>query len=56
MFIEVNKFVSIDDLIHGMLVQSGNDATVALAEHIAGDRKNVRSIYEPSRQRIEDGK
>ncbi|HIG79714.1 MAG TPA: D-alanyl-D-alanine carboxypeptidase, partial [Cycloclasticus sp.] len=39
MFIEVNKFVSIDDLIHGMLVQSGNDATVALAEHIAGDEK-----------------
>ncbi|MBL4744115.1 MAG: D-alanyl-D-alanine carboxypeptidase, partial [Cycloclasticus sp.] len=37
MFVEVNKFVSIDDLIHGMLVQSGNDATVALAEHIAGD-------------------
>ncbi|ORU91898.1 MAG: D-alanyl-D-alanine carboxypeptidase [Cycloclasticus sp. symbiont of Bathymodiolus heckerae] len=37
MFIEVDKFVSVDDLLHGMLVQSGNDATVALAEHIAGD-------------------
>ena len=37
MFVEVNKFVTVDDLIHGMLVQSGNDATVALAEHIAGD-------------------
>ncbi len=37
MFVEVNTVVSIDDLLHGMLVQSGNDATVALAEHIAGD-------------------
>ena len=27
MFVEVNKFVSIDKLLHGMLVQSGNDAT-----------------------------
>ncbi|HIF17722.1 MAG TPA: D-alanyl-D-alanine carboxypeptidase [Cycloclasticus sp.] len=44
MFIEVNKFVSIDDLIHGMLVQSGNDATVALAEHIAGDETTFAQL------------
>ncbi len=37
MFIEVGKFITIDELLHGMLVQSGNDATVALAEHVAGD-------------------
>jgi len=37
MFVEVNKFVTIDELLHGMLVQSGNDATVAIAEHIAGN-------------------
>lgn len=36
MFIEVNNQVSIEDLIRGMVVQSGNDASVALAEHIAG--------------------
>ena len=36
MFIEVNKHVSVKDLLKGMIVQSGNDATVALAEHIAG--------------------
>jgi serine-type D-Ala-D-Ala carboxypeptidase (penicillin-binding protein 5/6) len=36
MFIEVNKHVSIDKLLKGMIVQSGNDATVALAEHVAG--------------------
>ncbi len=36
MFIEVGKKVSVRDLIKGMIIQSGNDATVALAEHIAG--------------------
>ncbi|WP_295879438.1 D-alanyl-D-alanine carboxypeptidase family protein [uncultured Thiohalocapsa sp.] len=36
MFIEVGKRVSIEDLLKGMIVQSGNDASVALAEHIAG--------------------
>ncbi len=36
MFIEVNTKVSIEDLLQGMIVQSGNDASVALAEHVAG--------------------
>jgi D-alanyl-D-alanine carboxypeptidase (penicillin-binding protein 5/6) len=36
MFIEVGKRVSVDDLIKGVVIQSGNDASVALAEHIAG--------------------
>ena len=36
MFIEQNSKVTIDELIQGMIVQSGNDATVALAEHVAG--------------------
>jgi len=36
MFIEVGKQVSVEDLVQGMIVQSGNDATVALAEHVAG--------------------
>ena len=36
MFVEVGKRVSIHDLLLGMIVQSGNDASVALAEHIAG--------------------
>ena len=36
MFIEVGKKVSVKDLIKGMVIQSGNDASVALAEHIAG--------------------
>lgn len=36
MFIEVGKRVSIQNLLLGMIVQSGNDASVALAEHVAG--------------------
>ena len=36
MFIEVGKQVSVQDLLLGMIVQSGNDASIALAEHIAG--------------------
>ncbi len=36
MFIEVATRVSIEDLVAGMIVQSGNDASVALAEHVAG--------------------
>jgi D-alanyl-D-alanine carboxypeptidase (penicillin-binding protein 5/6) len=36
MFVEVGTLVSVEDLIQGMIVQSGNDATVALAEHVAG--------------------
>ena len=36
MFIEVDKRVSVDDLLKGVIIQSGNDASVALAEHVAG--------------------
>ena len=35
-FIEVNTKVPVEALLRGMIVQSGNDAAVALAEHIAG--------------------
>ena len=36
MFIEPRKPVTIDELVRGMIVQSGNDACIALAEAIAG--------------------
>jgi D-alanyl-D-alanine carboxypeptidase (penicillin-binding protein 5/6) len=36
MFVEVDTQVSVEDLLQGIIIQSGNDATVALAEHIAG--------------------
>src|SRR5271154_3212076 len=37
MFAAINSKVSIDDLLHGALIQSGNDACIALAEGIAGN-------------------
>jgi len=36
MYLEVNTSVSVHDLLKGLIIQSGNDASVALAEHIAG--------------------
>jgi D-alanyl-D-alanine carboxypeptidase (penicillin-binding protein 5/6) len=36
MFVEVDKKVTVEDLLKGMIIQSGNDATVALAEFVAG--------------------
>ena len=39
MFIEVGKQVSVENLLLGMIVQSGNDASVALAEHVAGSEQ-----------------
>jgi len=36
MFVEVGKQVSVEDLLKGLIIQSGNDASVALAEHIGG--------------------
>jgi serine-type D-Ala-D-Ala carboxypeptidase (penicillin-binding protein 5/6) len=39
MFIEPRKAVSVDELLHGMIVQSGNDAAIALAETAAGSEE-----------------
>ncbi len=44
MFIEVDKQVNIEDLIRGMIVQSGNDASIALAEHIGGSEEVFASM------------
>ena len=44
MFVEVNKRVSVEDLLQGMIVQSGNDATMALAEHIAGSEETFAAL------------
>ncbi len=35
-FLPVGGKVRLDDLLHGLIVQSGNDASIALAEHVAG--------------------
>ena len=40
MFIREGTKVAVSDLIKGMIIQSGNDASVALAEHVAGSEEN----------------
>ncbi|TNH06837.1 D-alanyl-D-alanine carboxypeptidase family protein [Testudinibacter sp. TR-2022] len=40
MFLNVNQQVSVSDLNHGIIIASGNDACVAIAEHLAGTEKN----------------
>lgn len=37
MFVELGNQVKIEDLLKGVIIQSGNDASVALAEHVAGN-------------------
>jgi D-alanyl-D-alanine carboxypeptidase (penicillin-binding protein 5/6) len=44
MFIEVGKKIKIDDLLHGIITSSGNDASVAMAEHISGNEETF-AIY-----------
>lgn len=39
MFIEVDTLVSVEDLLQGIIVVSGNDASVAMAEHLAGGER-----------------
>ena len=44
MFIDVNSKVKLEDLVKGMIIQSGNDATVALAEHVAGTEESFAGM------------
>ncbi len=39
MFADVNSMVRVEDLLRGLIVQSGNDASMALAEHLAGSEE-----------------
>ncbi|MBX7271898.1 D-alanyl-D-alanine carboxypeptidase family protein [Stutzerimonas chloritidismutans] len=52
MFIQVNTQVSVDDLLHGIIIQSGNDASVAMAEHIAGSEEAFADLMNSTAQRL----
>ncbi len=52
MFIRVDTQVPVEDLIKGMIVQSGNDACVALAEAIAGSEDNFAQMMNREAQRL----
>jgi D-alanyl-D-alanine carboxypeptidase (penicillin-binding protein 5/6) len=51
-FIEVNTKVSVEVLLRGMIVQSGNDAAVALAEHIAGSEDTFAQMMNQYAQQL----
>lgn len=52
MFIEVNKQVTVENLLKGIIIQSGNDASVAIAEHIAGDEHTFAEMMNQQAQRL----
>ena len=52
MFVEVNTQVSIADLLKGMIIQSGNDATVALAEQVAGTEASFATLMNTYAQQL----
>jgi D-alanyl-D-alanine carboxypeptidase (penicillin-binding protein 5/6) len=51
-FIELGKPVSVQDLILGMIVQSGNDATIALAERVAGTEETFAQLMNAEANRL----
>src|ERR1700680_48720 len=51
-FIELGKPVSVQHLILGMIVQSGNDATIALAERIAGTEETFAEMMNADAERL----
>ena len=52
MFIEANKPVSVHDLVHGMITQSGNDAAIALAELVGGSESGFVDMMNKEAQTL----
>jgi D-alanyl-D-alanine carboxypeptidase (penicillin-binding protein 5/6) len=52
MFIEVGNQVAVEDLLKGMIIQSGNDASVALAEHVAGSEESFAGLINQHAERL----
>ncbi|UMM63343.1 D-alanyl-D-alanine carboxypeptidase family protein [Aristophania vespae] len=52
MFVPLGKTVSVSDLIQGMVIQSGNDACIVLAEHLAGSEERFAVMMNEMGQRL----
>lgn len=52
MFIEPDKPVTVEELLRGMIIQSGNDASVALAETVGGDEAGFAQLMNREAQRL----
>jgi D-alanyl-D-alanine carboxypeptidase (penicillin-binding protein 5/6) len=48
----VNSRVKLDEIVHGLVIQSGNDAAIALAEHIAGSEEAFADLMNQYAQRL----
>jgi D-alanyl-D-alanine carboxypeptidase (penicillin-binding protein 5/6) len=52
MFVEINNTIKVEDLIRGMIIQSGNDACVVLAEGIAGTQEQFVELMNQEAKRL----
>jgi D-alanyl-D-alanine carboxypeptidase (penicillin-binding protein 5/6) len=52
MFVELNGTIKVEDLIRGMIIQSGNDACIVLAEGIAGSESQFVDIMNAEAKRL----
>ncbi|MHB8759067.1 MAG: D-alanyl-D-alanine carboxypeptidase family protein [Thiobacillus sp.] len=52
MFVQVGSQVAVHDLLRGIIVQSGNDASIALAEHLAGDEDTFAALMNQEAKRL----
>ncbi|HET8704746.1 MAG TPA: D-alanyl-D-alanine carboxypeptidase family protein, partial [Pseudomonadales bacterium] len=52
MFVKVGDTVSVQDLLRGIIIQSGNDASIAMAEHIAGSEEAFADLMNQQAQRL----
>lgn len=52
MFVELGNQVKIEDLLKGVIIQSGNDASVALAEHVGGSEETFAEMMNQHASRL----
>lgn len=52
MFVPINKSATVEQMIRGLVVQSGNDAAIAIAEHMAGSEAAFAQLMEKEAQRL----
>ncbi|WP_422910274.1 D-alanyl-D-alanine carboxypeptidase family protein [Pseudomonas sp. MAC6] len=52
MFLPLNSQATVDDLLHGVIIQSGNDASIALAEYIAGSEDAFADMMNETAARL----
>ncbi|WJN58928.1 D-alanyl-D-alanine carboxypeptidase family protein [Pseudomonas sp. SO81] len=52
MFLPLNSQVKVDDLLHGIIIQSGNDASIAIAEYIAGSEDAFADMMNETAEKL----